>query len=114
LPPLTTLLDTKPKRLPGHNLLLRFKNFVNAVLCCLSGAPFTNNQAEQDIRMIKLRQKISGCFRANDLPEDFCIIRSYLSTLHKQRQVLLEWVTKAFSLSADQLKAKFINLIDSS
>jgi transposase len=46
--------------------------------------PFTNNQAEADARMMKLRQKISGGFRAQDSANDFVVIRSVLSTAKKQ------------------------------
>lgn len=64
------------KRRVGHNLLLRLKNFAPDVLRFLaeSHVPFTNNQAERDLRMIKCKQKISGCFRSFERAFDFANI----------------------------------------
>jgi transposase len=74
-----------PRR-TGHNLLLRLRVRQLDVLRFLSDptVPFTNNLAERDGRMMKLRQKISGGFRSVDGAEDFAVIRSLLSTARKQ------------------------------
>jgi transposase len=58
--------------------------------------PFTNNQAEQDIRMIKIRQKISGGFRTLPGARVFARIRSYISTCRKQGRNILEALEHAF------------------
>jgi len=64
----------RPARRPGHNLLIRLRDFKSDVLRFLSNfaVPFTNNQAEQDIRMMKVKMKISGGFRAQAGAETFC------------------------------------------
>lgn len=76
----------RTKRRTGHNLLLRLQNHKDDVLRFLSNTavPFTNNQAERDIRMMKVKQKISGGFRTSRGAETFCTLRGFLSTQRKQ------------------------------
>ncbi|MGK0442839.1 MAG: transposase, partial [Pseudohongiellaceae bacterium] len=73
-------------RSKARNLLERFINFEGDVLRFMDNeiVPFTNNQGERDIRMTKVHQKISGCFRSMKGAEMFCRIRGYLSTCRKQ------------------------------
>ena len=63
--------------------------------------PFTNNLAERDLRMIKVRQKISGTFKNIERASDFCTIRSYISTTQKQGKGILEALANAFNPSAE-------------
>ena len=76
----------RKKRRPGHNLALRLEKRRESVLRFLHDptVPFTNNLAEQDLRMMKLRMKISGCFRSEQGARDFATLRSVLSTAGKQ------------------------------
>ena len=73
-------------RRTGHNLLLRFASRRDDVLRFLAdpNVPSTNNQAERDVRMMKVKQKISGSFRSLDGALDFAVIRSFISTAKKQ------------------------------
>ena len=85
----------RPPRRVGHNLLLRLSTRRQDVLRFLTHphVPFTNNLAERDGRMMKLRQKISGGFRSDDGAMDFAVIRSVLSTARKQGWDMLQTLT---------------------
>jgi transposase len=85
----------RPPRRVGHNLLLRLSTRKHDVLRFLTdpSVPFTNNVAEQDGRMMKLRQKISGGFRSENGAKDFAVIRSVLSTARKQGWNVLQTLT---------------------
>jgi transposase len=85
----------RPPRRVGHNLLLRLSIRKQDVLRFLTDprVPFTNNLAERDGRMMKLRQKISGGFRSEDGAKDFAVIRSVLSTARKQGWNMLRTLT---------------------
>lgn len=86
---------------PAHNLVNRLSEHREGVLRFLTDlrVPFDNNQAERDIRMPKLKQKVCGCFRSDQGIAHFAIIRSYLSTLRKQSADIFKSLVLTFQAS---------------
>ena len=91
----------RKKQRPAHNLLIRFKTFKEATLRFLAdfAVPFTNNLAEQDLRMMKVKAKISGGFRTPQGAADFAALRSVISSARKQGFDIL----KALALTPERL-----------
>jgi transposase len=88
----------RPKQTKAKNLLDRLRDFKENVLAFVTDPliPFDNNQGERDIRMAKLKQKISGCFRGPDGGIIFARLRGYVSTLRKNNLHILEGIQSAF------------------
>jgi transposase len=99
LPPLHTGARKRgrKKRRIGHNLLIRLRDYKDDALRFLSdpAVPFTNNQAEQDGRMMKVKQKISGGFRTLEGAQGFATARTFLSTMRKKGVNLFKAIVNA-------------------
>ena len=98
----------RPPRRTGHNLLLRLTQRRDDVLRFLTDprVPFTNNPAEQAARMMKLRQKISGGFRAEQGARDFAVIRTVIATAQKQGWNIIHTLTQPPAQLIAQLRTE--------
>jgi transposase len=88
----------RTKQSKATNLIGRLREYTDDVwrFMTQSDVPFTNNCAEQSVRMPKVKQKVSGCFRTLQGAQNYCVLRSYAATMHKQGANVFESLVSAF------------------
>ena len=94
----------RPKQSKATNLIGRLRDYRDDVWRFMTqpDVPFTNNLAEQTVRMPKVKQKVSGCFRTLQGAQTYCVIRSYCATMHKQGANVFESLVAAFKGATPQ------------
>jgi transposase len=94
----------RPKQSKATNLLGRLRDYRDDVWRFMTqpDVPFTNNLAEQTVRMPKVKQKVSGCFRTLPGAQTYCVIRSYCATMHKQGANVFDSLVAAFKGATPQ------------
>ena len=88
----------RPRQSKATNLIGRLRDYSDDVWRFMTqpDVPFTNNLAEQTVSMPKVKQKVSGCFRTLQGATNFCVIRSYCATMHKQGTNIFDSLVAAF------------------
>ena len=94
------------KQSKATNLIARLRDYSDDVWRFMTqpNVPFTNNCAEQAVRMPKVKQKVSGCFRTLQGAQTYCVLRSYAATMHKQGANVFESLVSAFKGATPQPK----------
>jgi transposase len=94
----------RPKQSKATNLIGRLRDYSDDVWRFMTQAnvPCAFNLAEQTVRMPKVKQKVSGCFRTPQGAQNYCVVRSYCTTMHKQGANVFESLVAAFKGSTPQ------------